>query len=310
MKEVRVQAVVDPAKCSGCNTCIHVCPTESYRRPTARPVSSQVISPCSAHCPIGNPVEGFVYLIGRNKWGDALDLLRETNPLPGVTGRVCNSPCEQACNRSALDGSVSVRALERALSDYGLEKGVKQAPARPRRKEKVAIIGSGPAGLSCAYQLSRQGFHCTVFEQQPKVGGILRYGIPSYRLPKKVLDAEVGWIRELGVDFQVKRKWGENLKMKDLKPFDAVFLALGFQKCRILGVPGEEIPGVISGTDFLEKVNSGRPPKLSGDVVVIGGGNSAVDSARAALRSGGQTGRGLPARRRGHAGDRAARSKR
>ncbi|MCG6537476.1 MAG: 4Fe-4S binding protein [Syntrophales bacterium LBB04] len=125
MKEVRMRAVVDLAKCTGCNTCIHVCPTESYTKPVARPVISQVASPCGAHCPVGNQIEGFVYLIGKNRWDEALDLLRETNPLPGVTGRVCNSPCEQACNRASLDGSVSVRMLERALSDYGLEKGLK-----------------------------------------------------------------------------------------------------------------------------------------------------------------------------------------
>lgn len=289
MKEVRVQAVVDPAKCSGCDTCIHVCPTESYRKPSQRPVGSQCAPPCSAHCPVGNPVEGFVHLVGRNRWEEALELLRETNPLPGVTGRVCNSPCEPACNRAHVDAPVSIRALERAVADYALEKAIRHPPAKTRaRKGKVAIVGSGPAGLSCAYHLARRGFQCTVFERKPKAGGTLRYGIPSYRLPREVLDAEVGWIRDLGVDFRLKRTWGEDLKMKDLKPFDAVFLALGFQKCQVLGVPGEEIPGVLSGTAFLERVNSGSPPSLSGDVLVIGGGNSAVDSARAALRLGGR----------------------
>ena len=286
MKEVRMQAVVDLAKCTGCDTCIHVCPTTSYIRPLERPVSSQFASPCNSRCPVGNDIEGFVHLIGRGKWDEALDLLLETNPLPGVTGRVCNSPCEQACNRGNVDAFVSIRALERTMADYAAKIGLKQNAIIPQHHEKVAIIGSGPAGLSCAYQLNRQGFSCTVFEQKPQVGGILRYGIPSYRLPKDVLDQEVEAIRNLGVDFQVNRKWGANLKMEDLKGYDAVFLALGFQKCQKLGIPGEESSGVMTGADFLEQVNFGTPRPLTGDVLVIGGGNSAVDSARAALRLG------------------------
>jgi NADPH-dependent glutamate synthase beta subunit-like oxidoreductase/bacterioferritin-associated ferredoxin/Pyruvate/2-oxoacid:ferredoxin oxidoreductase delta subunit len=235
---------------------------------------------------VGNDIEGFVQLIGQDKWDEALDLLRETNPLPGVTGRVCNSPCEQACNRGNFDAMVSIRTLERSLADYAAKRGIKQNAIIPKHKEKVAVIGSGPAGLSCAYQLTRQGFSCTVFEQKPQVGGILRYGIPSYRLPKGILDGEVELIRNLGVDFRVNRKWGENLRMEDLKGYDALFLALGFQKCQMLGIPGEESSGVMAGTDFLERVNSGTPPALAGDVLIIGGGNSAVDSARAALRLG------------------------
>lgn len=286
MKEVIMQAVVDPTKCSGCDTCMHVCPTASYTQPVERPTHREVSSPCNANCPAGNDVEGFVYLIGQGKWEEALALLRETNPLPGVTGRVCNSPCEQACTRGKLDGSVSVRALERALADFGEKKRDQTAPIRPQHKEKVAIIGSGPAGLSCAYHLTRQGFRCVVFEQKAEVGGILRYGIPSYRLPKDILDRDVQWIQSMGVRFEFNKKWGENLKMQDLEGYDAIFLGLGFQKCRILGIPGEDSPDVMAGTDFLEQVNSGSSTDIAGQVVVIGGGNSAVDSARAALRLG------------------------
>jgi NADPH-dependent glutamate synthase beta subunit-like oxidoreductase/bacterioferritin-associated ferredoxin len=227
-----------------------------------------------------------ILLIGQGKWNEALALLSETNPLPGITGRVCNSPCEQGCNRSQFDGAVSIRAIERALGDYAVRNGQKQPVLGSKHKEKVAVVGSGPAGLSCAYRLARQGFKCTVFEQNSKVGGILRYGIPSYRLPKDVLDCEIGRIQELGVDFETNRKWGSDLKMENLKAYDAIFLALGFQKCRILGIPGEDNVGVMTGTDFLAQVNSGSAPALSGTVLVIGGGNGAVDSARVALRLG------------------------
>ena len=289
MKEVRIQAIVDPYKCSGCNTCLHVCPTSAYNRPLERPLIDRLVdSPCNVNCPAGNDIEGMVYLMSKGNWDEALELLWETNPLPGVTGRVCNSPCEEVCNRGSLDESVSIRDLERALADYGNKKNESGETVNPRHGEKVAVIGSGPAGLSCAYHLGRQGFNCTVFEQKPEIGGVLRYGIPSYRLPKDILDQELERIRRFGVSFQVKRKWGHNLKMKDLEAYDAIFLALGFQKCRILDIPGEDGPDVLAGSEFLEKVNSGDAPKIGERVIVIGGGNSAVDSARVALRLGGR----------------------
>lgn len=287
MKEVKIHAIVHPDKCNGCGTCLHVCPTSSYSQPVERPLIDRSFdSPCSASCPVGNDIEGMAYLINEGKWDEALELLWETNPLPGVTGRVCNSPCEGVCNRGKFDESVSIRELERALADYGKEKREKGDAVSPQHKQKVAVIGSGPAGLSCAYQLGRRGFSCTVFEQKSEIGGVLRYGIPSYRLPKDVLDQELERIRRLCVSFQVDKEWGRNLKMNDLKAYDAVFLALGFQKCRILDIPGEEGPDVLTGTYFLEKVNSGDAPKIGEQVLVIGGGNSAVDSARVALRLG------------------------
>jgi NADPH-dependent glutamate synthase beta subunit-like oxidoreductase/ferredoxin len=284
MKQVRVQAVVDYTKCSGCVTCTHVCPTMAYVPALLRPIRRHMAPPCNAGCPIGNDVEGFVQLIKQGMWRDAFELLRDTNPLPGVTGRVCDSPCEGVCNRGAFDEPVSIRALERALGDWAHRNIVKMKAAPPRYKEKVAVIGSGPAGLSCAYQLKRKGFGVTVFEQHQEIGGILRFGIPSYRLPRDVLDCEVGRLRDMGIEFRVGRKWGENLTMDEIERYDAVFLALGFQRCRVLGVPGEDCPQVIRGVDFLAQVNSGRMPELGSSVLVIGGGNSAVDSARTVLR--------------------------
>ena len=165
MKEVRTQAIVDVTRCSGCDTCIHVCPTMAYVPPRGRPIDTQKLPPCNANCPIGNDIEGVMTLVQQNKWDEALDLLRTTNPLPGVTGRVCDSPCEAACNRGGFDQPLYIKEVERALADYAALR-----PHHPlddsgsRHKERVAIIGSGPAGLSCGYHLARKGFRVTIFE--------------------------------------------------------------------------------------------------------------------------------------------------
>jgi NADPH-dependent glutamate synthase beta subunit-like oxidoreductase/bacterioferritin-associated ferredoxin len=286
MKEIRIQAVTDLTKCSGCNTCIHVCPTMAYTPRKERPIERYKFPPCNGHCPVGNDIEGFLTLLEENKWDDALNLLMATNPLPSVTGRVCNSPCEAACNRSYFDHSLSIKAIERALGDYAIENPPKIGTDSPRHKERVAIIGSGPAGLSCAYHLVRKGFKVTVFEQMPRIGGILRYGIPMYRLPKDVLNQELGLLQKGGIDFKVNHKLGETLRMKDLEQFDAIFLALGLHKHRELGIPGEDCPQVMPGLYFLGQINKGKPPELGQRVLIIGGGNSAIDSARSVLRLG------------------------
>lgn len=288
MKEIRTQAVVDATKCSGCATCLHVCPTVAYTQPKQRPTERHRFPPCNTHCPIGNDIEGFITLVQENKWDEALDLLTATNTLPGVTGRVCNSPCEGVCNRSHFDQPLSIRALERALADYAAENLQDIGAWSPIYKERVAVIGSGPAGLSCAHFLAQKGFKVTVFEQMPQIGGILRYGIPNYRLPKDVLDREVERLRKAGIDFNVNHKLGENLRMKDIDQYDAVFLAIGFSKRRKLGVPGEDCPQVLPGLSFLEQVNKDKAPDVAGRVLVIGGGNSAIDSARSVLRLGGK----------------------
>lgn len=284
MKQVRVQAVVDYAKCSGCATCTHVCPTVAYTLPLSRPIRREMNPPCNAGCPIGNDIEGFVQLIHQGMWREASELLRDTNPLPGITGRVCDSPCEAVCNRGTFDESISIQALERALGDWVHRNTVKVETPPPRYKEKIAVIGSGPAGLSCAYQLKRKGFRVTVFEQHQEIGGILRFGIPSYRLPRDVLNCELGRLKDMGIQFRVGTKWGENLAVDELDGYNAVFLGLGFQECRVLGIPGEDSPQVIRGVDFLAQVNAGRMPELGSSVLVIGGGNSAIDSARTVMR--------------------------
>ena len=286
MKEVRIQAVTDLTKCSGCNTCIHVCPTMAYIPQKERPIERHKSPPCNAHCPIGNDIEGLLTLLQENNWDDALNLLKATNPLPGVTGRVCNSPCEAACNRSYFDQPLSIKAIERALADYAIQNPQGTGTYSPKYKESVAVIGSGPAGLSCAYHLVRKGFKVTVFEQMAQIGGILRYGIPMYRLPKDVLDQELGLLQKLGIDFKVNHKLGETLRMKDLEQYDAIFLALGLHQYRKLGIPGEDCPQVMPGLYFLEQMNKDKAPELGRRVLIIGGGNSAIDSARSVLRLG------------------------
>jgi NADPH-dependent glutamate synthase beta subunit-like oxidoreductase/bacterioferritin-associated ferredoxin len=259
----------------------------AYTQPKERPIERQILPPCNAECPVGNDIEGFVSLLQAEKWDDALHLLRTTNPLPGVTGRICDRPCEAACNRGWFDQSVSIKALERALGDYGAQKAQEISADGPRHKEKVGIIGSGPAGLSCAYHLIRKGFGVTVFEQKGEIGGILRFGIPAYRLPKDVLDREIGGLHKLGIDFKLNQKWGDTLLTeKDLESYDAIYLALGFHKSGKLGIPGEDCPQAMPGLAFLEQINSGKAPELGPTVLIIGGGNSAIDSSRSVLRLG------------------------
>jgi NADPH-dependent glutamate synthase beta subunit-like oxidoreductase/bacterioferritin-associated ferredoxin len=258
----------------------------AYTPQKKRPLERNKFPPCNAKCPIGNDIEGFVTLLQEDKWDDALNLLIATNPLPGVTGRVCNSPCEAACNRSYFDRPLSIRAIERALSDYAIQNPQQTAPDSPRHKERVAVIGSGPAGLSCAYHLSLRGFGVSVFEQMPQIGGMLRYGIPAYRLPKDVLDREVDFLRRLSIDFKVNHKLGETLRLKDLDQYDAIFLSLGLHKSRRLEIPGENCLQVLPGLYFLEQISKGEAPSLGRRVFIIGGGNSAIDSARSVLRFG------------------------
>ena len=286
MKTVIKNARFIPEKCVGCKTCTHVCPTKAYTPSLSRPLEKVKVSPCTQACPIGNDIEGFIYLAGQQKYREAYTLLLETNPFPAVTGRVCSHPCERDCNRTKFDESVSIRSLERHIADYALARGYE--PVRPSvaRQETIAVIGAGPAGLSCAYHLGRRGFRVTVFEAEAQAGGLLRYGIPEYRLPKKVLDGEMRNVTSQNVEIRTRQKLGKNLTFADLKDFDALFLATGLQNSRRLMLPDEESSGVSSAIDFLKAVNEGRKVPWGEKIVVIGGGNSAVDAARSLRRMG------------------------
>jgi 2-oxoacid:acceptor oxidoreductase delta subunit (pyruvate/2-ketoisovalerate family) len=206
--------------------------------------------------------------------------------MPSVLGRVCPHPCEGSCNRGQYDESVSIQVLERFIGDYGLKQGRFSAPLRPMRKEEIAVIGSGPAGLSCSYHLARMGYKVTIFEAMPVLGGKLRWAIPDYRLPKRILDQEIDKILSLGIRVRKNVEVGRDLFSKDLKRYQAVFIATGGQRSLPLRVPGGDSKGVISGLDFLKSLNLGDDVSVGLKPVVIGGGNTAIDVARSCLRLG------------------------
>ncbi len=250
-----------------------------------RPVYEDKVAPCNQGCPVGIDIEGYMDLLRQDKVQEALDLLLRENPLPATTGRVCYHPCEGSCNRQHLDEPVAIHAVERTLGDLALERP-QPAPADRTRRESVGIVGAGPAGLTCAYHLARMGYGVTVYEADAEPGGVLRWGIPEYRLPKRVLAAEVGRIAALGVEFRCGVKVGREITFGELDRHAAVFVATGVHKSRPLGIPGEGLQGVRPGLAFLREVNAGERPRLGRHVVVIGGGNTAMDCARTALRLG------------------------
>jgi len=296
---------VDVDKCTGCSECSNVCPVTVpnefdlglgnrkaiYRPfpqavPNAFTIDKRGLPPCRVACPAGVNAQGYVALISQGKFKEALEVLRRTMPFAGVCGRVCTHPCESECERGKVDQPVSIRSLKRFMSDYEMSVGREKATPIERTKEdKVAVIGSGPAGLAAAYDLIREGYPVTVFEAAPKAGGMMRYGIPEYRLPEKVLDNEISYIQELGVEIKTNRP------VKDLKDifeqgYEAIFLATGAWVSQKMGIPNEDAEGVLHAIDFLNKVNAGAKVKLGKRVAVIGGGNAAIDAARVAKRLG------------------------
>ena len=261
--------------------------TGSWR--TFRPVYRTRPSPCNLDCPAGTDVRAVLTLAAADDAAGAWRTIMEHNPLPGVCGRVCYHPCEGACNRSALDDRLAIHTVERAVAAEAARRHAVRAiiDARPPATgRRVAIVGSGPGGLACAYHLARYGHKAVVFESAAQPGGMLRYGIPEYRLPREVLDAEIDLLRAIGVDFKTERQLGATLGWEELSAFDATFLAVGRQRSKASGVPGEHIPGVRPAIDFLREVNAGKPSRVSGKVIVVGGGNTALDAARVALRQG------------------------
>jgi NADPH-dependent glutamate synthase beta subunit-like oxidoreductase len=244
------------------------------------------LAPCNEACPAGEDVEAAMVLSGQEDYLGAWEKITQENPLPRVCGRVCFHPCEGSCNRKEYDEPTAINALERFVGDTAYQSGKRFSPPAEKKKEKVAVIGSGPAGLSCAYHLASLGYGATLFEALPKLGGMLRYGIPAYRLPKDILDQEIEQILALGVESRTNCRVGKDVNWEELKKFDAVFVAAGAWRSLPLKVPGEDSSGVMSGVTFLRKVNSGEKVDLGERVAILGGGNTAMDAARSALRLG------------------------
>lgn len=258
--------------------------TGSWRSST--PVHKNIVPPCNHNCPAGENIRGYVDLIKKNDVKSAFELLTESNPLPAVCGRVCFHPCQASCNRHGFDVELQIRLIEKFIGDWGIENKIISKLVGTVSK-RVAVIGAGPAGIAAAYYLRLAGVRVSLFDDNSLPGGILQYGIPSYRLEKDVLKSELNRILN-GIDFKANIKLGSDLNTSDLISYDAVFLATGAHISKSIGVDGEDLPGVESGLDFLKRVNSGNNEKLEGTrVLVIGGGNTACDVARTAYRLGG-----------------------
>lgn len=244
--------------------------------------------PCRLNCPADVDIQGYMSLINLGKFKEAVALIKEKNPLPSVCGRVCTRKCEVNCRRSLVDAPVGIDFLKRYAADQDMIGEMWQPTTKTDNGIPIAIIGGGPAGLTCAYYLVLDGYRPTIFEALPEMGGMLRYGIPEYRLPKDVLDKEISWITDLGVDVHTNTALGKDFTIDDLfkRGYRSVFVGLGAQVGKPMQVENEEAAGVLSGVEFLKQVQMKTNPDIKGRVVVVGGGNTAIDAARTSLRLG------------------------
>ncbi|MFH1566360.1 MAG: FAD-dependent oxidoreductase [Gemmatimonadota bacterium] len=304
---------VDREKCNACGDCEAVCPVSlpdgfnqglGQRKvihklypqtiPNVYTIDKGGLPPCRLTCPAGVNVQGYVALVGQRQYREAVSLIKERHPLPSVCGRVCHHPCEFKCNRREIDEPVAVNALKRFAADRERQRrrdegaGPELPPVAPAKGRKVAVVGSGPAGLAAAHDLAQDGYGVTVFEAAPVAGGMLRLGIPEYRLPRDVLDEEIADVLAVGIELKLNTPIGPDLTLQNLREqgYEAVFLAVGAQKSRALNLEGADRPGVLQGVDFLRAANLGQPVELGRRVLVIGGGNVAVDVAQTAVRLG------------------------
>jgi len=297
---------IDVDKCTGCGECSIVCPVDLSNEydwglsskkatfklypqaiPGAYAINKKDKAPCRLACPAGLNVQGYIQMVGEGKYEQALNIIMEDLPLPGVLGRICPHGCEDACRRCDVDNPVAIRNLKRLAADSFDPRDIK-IECLPARKEKIAIIGSGPAGLSAAYQLAKKGILSTIFEALPQTGGMLRVGIPSHRLPRDILDQEIELITNLGVEIKTNTPLGPDLSVDDLlnNGYRAVYLAMGAHKGINLGIPGEKSEGVQQGVDFLREVNLKGTAPAGKKIAIVGGGNVAIDVSRSAVRLG------------------------
>ena len=320
-------AEVDEAKCVACGQCVETCPGNALKlgqklcstedltpqpdyvklsetihpkrswNPDYREDHEDVMptgtAPCKTACPAHVPVQGYLKLAAQGRYTDALELIKKENPFPAVCGRICNKRCEAECTRGAVDEAVAIDEVKRFIADHDLHEATRFVPklcnqiGRPYT-EKIAVIGAGPAGMSCAYYLANKGYPVTVFDRNPVPGGMLTLGIPNFRLEKDVLNAEIDILREMGVEFRCGVEVGKDITIGQLREqgYKGFYVAIGAQKSARLGVAGEELTGVYGGVDFLRAVNLGEQPAVGKRCAVIGGGNVAMDVTRSSIRLG------------------------
>lgn len=249
-------------------------------------------APCKTACPAHIAIQGYIKMAAEGRYLDALKLIKKDNPLPAVCGYICNRRCENACTRGTIDNPVAIDEIKKFIAEQEINEKTRYVPPIRSRKlslsyeQKIAIIGSGPAGLSCAYYLASMGYKVTVFEKEKKIGGMLTLGIPAYRLPRNIIEAEIDVLKKLGVEFKLGVEIGKDTTIDGLRKdgFKAFYLAIGAQKSKPLGIINENSNGVIGGVDFMKEVNLGKTPKIGKKIVVVGGGNVAMDVARTAIR--------------------------